>query len=478
MYRKYLSVVFIVSFFINSDYLYSQDVLNKVDDQFISVKARKKLYINSDAEYTEYESFNTRTIGQIPDLDFNKSLYLKNKYSSSEENRIQPTGFFHVKKIGNRWWGVDPEGFLHFNIGVNSINQGTSKISKKILTSKYGDDYSWIVETIYELKKFGFNCAGSWSNDDLIREFNKNSDEPFSYTKNWSFLREYSKNKRTNSHNFSKILNDNPILYVLEPGFEVSCENFGSEISLTREDPNLFGHFSDNEIPFLRSTLDVSLGLPRDNYAYIFAMSYLDSIQVKIENITNFERDNFVEVLAEKYYSIVSTVIKKYDPNHIYLGSRLYAREKDSKSFIQMISKYVDVISINYYGAWTPDINTMNRWEIWSGKPFLISEFYAKGEDSKMDNLAGAGFIVKTQKERGLFYQNFTLGLLESKNCIGFHHFKYLDNDSRDKTIDVSRRSINTGLYTIEYEPWQDALDEIKVLNNNVYKIIEYFDNY
>jgi hypothetical protein len=39
----------------------------------------------------------------------------------------------------------------------------------------------------------------------------------------------------------------------------------------------------------------------------------------------------------------------------------------------------------------------------------MITEFYAKGEDSGMGNTGGAGWLVKTQKDRGTFYQNFIL---------------------------------------------------------------------
>lgn len=35
--------------------------------------------------------------------------------------------------------------------------------------------------------------------------------------------------------------------------------------------------------------------------------------------------------------------------------------------------------------------------------------------DSGMDNTSGAGWVVRTQAERGAFYQSFTLALLKSK---------------------------------------------------------------
>ena len=54
----------------------------------------------------------------------------------------------------------------------------------------------------------------------------------------------------------------------------------------------------------------------------------------------------------------------------------------------------------------------MAMWNRESGRPIIITEWYAKGMDSGLPNRSGAGWIVKTQADRGRFYQNFTLGLV------------------------------------------------------------------
>ena len=48
---------------------------------------------------------------------------------------------------------------------------------------------------------------------------------------------------------------------------------------------------------------------------------------------------------------------------------------------------------------------------------------------------------------------DFTLALLESRNCIGWHWFKYLDNDPDDLTTDLSNRDSNKGIVNLRYEP-------------------------
>ena len=138
--------------------------------------------------------------------------------------------------------------------------------------------------------------------------------------------------------------------------------------------------------------------------------------------------------------------------------------------------KYVDILACNYYGRWTPDPKEINNWTLWSGRPFIITEWYVKGEDSGLPNQSGAGWIVKTQEDRGLFYQNFTLALLESGNCVGWHWFKYQDNDPAMEGAELSNIDANKGIVDNNYEEYTECLDLMGELNHQVYDLADYFD--
>ena len=94
-----------------------------------------------------------------------------------------------------------------------------------------------------------------------------------------------------------------------------------------------------------------------------------------------------------------------------------------------------------------------------------------------MPNQSGAGWIVKTQRDRGFFYQNYNLALLESKNCVGWHYFKYQDNDPTAKGVDPSNTDSNKGIVNNLYEVWKPMMDLMKELNTQVYHLIQYFDD-
>jgi hypothetical protein len=93
-----------------------------------------------------------------------------------------------------------------------------------------------------------------------------------------------------------------------------------------------------------------------------------------------------------------------------------------------------------------------------------------------MGNTSGAGWTVPTQRDRGYFYQNFVLALLESGVCVGWHWFKYMDNDLADRVTDPSNRDSNKGIVTIRYEGYLPLLDAMRELNQNVYPLTAYFD--
>ena len=94
-----------------------------------------------------------------------------------------------------------------------------------------------------------------------------------------------------------------------------------------------------------------------------------------------------------------------------------------------------------------------------------------------MGNSSGAGWIVRTQKDRGLFYQNFNLALLESKNCVGWHYFKYQDNDPEMEGAELSNVDANKGIVNNDYNEYLPLLNLMKEVNLQVYELIDYFDN-
>jgi hypothetical protein len=243
------------------------------------------------------------------------------------------------------------------------------------------------------------------------------------------------------------------------------------------------GHFSDNEMPGRQESLDRFLALdptiPDLRPSYRAAREWLTARrgrEIAPDEITDADRDAFLGYAFGRYFEVTTAALKRHDPNHIAFGPRLHSHEKYVPSVFEAAGKHLDVVAVNYYRAWGPKPEDLENWATWAGKPVIITEWYAKGADSGMGNTTGAGWTVPTQRDRGLFYQNFTLGLLESRKCVGWHWFKYADNDPADLTTDPSNRDSNKGIVNVRYEEYTPLMDIMRALNEVVYQVVDHFD--
>jgi hypothetical protein len=60
--------------------------------------------------------------------------------------------------------------------------------------------------------------------------------------------------------------------------------------------------------------------------------------------------------------------------------------------------------------------------------------------------------------------------------CVGWHWFKYIDNDPEDRRADPSNRDSNKGIVSNRYEPYQPLLESMKRINERAYGLVDYFN--
>ena len=420
----------------------------------------------------QWKNFTARTLDDLPALAPDAGIDQFGGLLGRTENA---TGFFHTAKIGDRWWLVDPAGGLFLNAGVASVKTIAAPGAELVLNKNFGNKSGWALATAELLHTNGFNGTGAWSEDDFLSAAKPH----LAYTRLLGFMAGYGKIRGGTHMQPGHVGYPNDCIFVFDPAFEKFCDDYARQVVTNKNDPWLLGYFSDNEMPFPKHALTNFLALPATDPGHVAALKFLQSrhgANAAGQKISAQDESDFLALVVEKYFSTVSRAIKNYDPNHLFLGSRFYAVDIAKPELFRSCGPFVDVISMNYYRAWTPDTATMQMWARESGKPILITEWYAKGEDSGMANTGGAGWLVKTQRERGLFYQNFALGLLESKVCVGWHWFRYSDNDLEEKATDPSNRDSNKGIVNNRYEPYAPLLAQMKSLNEKIYSLADYFD--
>lgn len=427
----------------------------------------------------EWREYKTRTLELISGFMPPATPVQFDKYGGWIGKLFTKTGFFYPCKDNGRWWLVDPDGNAFIHQAVVNVTPGKSSAVKAAFAKQYGTPQAWANATAGMLHLYGFNGVGAWSDTKSLSA----AAPHLVYTCIWNFMSAFGTSKHLTYERPGHKGYPNDCILVFHPDFPAFCDKLAEQLAATKDDPYLLGHFSDNELPVSEKMLDKSLTLDRSNpdlaYGYEAAQKWLDARKGKcstIADITDEDRRAFVSYAYDRYFKIVSTAIKRADPNHLYLGSRFFGGEKYMPGIFAAAGKYMDVISVNYYGAWDPDQKLMRNWERWSGGPVIITEWYTKGMDSGCPNNTGAGWIVETQEDRGRFYQNFALGLLESKVCVGWHWFKYMDNDPNDVNTDPSNLDSNKGIVTIAYKPYTPLLERMRAFNEVVYPLTQYID--
>ena len=398
-----------------------------------------------------------------------------NRYGSLADGPVfKATGFYHTDKYEGRWITVDPEGRMHLDAVVCGVIPGRGETNKAAYKEKFGTRSVWMEKTADLLASAGFNGTGNWADIESVIAFNrKNPDMQLSYCPFLGLMSSYGKSLGVTTQRPGNTGYPNQCILAFDPGFEQFCEEKIAEVTAKyKGDPNLMGYFSDNEMPLGRSNLEGYLDLPEDNWGHKAAVAWMASRGLTREQLTDEIKCEFAGYVAEKYYSTVARILKKYDPDHMYLGSRLHGNAKYIKEVYQAAARWCDVISLNFYGFWDVREKDRERWDNWVDRPFIVTEFYTKGEDSGMGNTTGAGWRVRTQKDRGLHYENFIISLLRTKSCVGWHWFKYQDNDPTAKGVDPSNIDANKGMVDNRFEPYEDLVASMKKVNGVRYGIM------
>lgn len=434
-----------------------------------------KLWKSATARYTR----NAQVVSRIPDFQSDPDATDDfNWYGSNFRLRTDSTGFFYVKKMDGRWWLIDPDGYAGLNMAVTTINTAAN-----------------VADWAYDLLKgLDFNGAGNFITPENlpVTQYNNKSFEPFSYTRrglgdrgniaptsSGGFFQRYRAYRLTKGYTFPSSLDNGNYITIMDPEFEAFCDIHAKNyFAPSANERDLMGVFSDNEINFNQDQiLNFLRDLPQTDPNYLAALDFIttkgiskNTVINSYSSVSNALKEEFAGMLAEQYYSKVSTALKKYMPNHLYLGSRLHGRPRGIKQVVEAAARWCDVISVNFYDYPTPneEISHPKKWGEWTlGRPCLITEFYAKGvEPSYIDLQDGAGYMVQTQRDRGVFYQNTCLEILQSGYYIGWQYFRWIDDGTSNK-----------GVVSVNNEPWVEMNAYMKELNSQAYRLVDLMDN-
>jgi len=438
---------------------------------------------------------------------------------SSEALGLTKTGFFHVEKIGEKWFLVNPEGNAFFHLGINGFNpsddytytEGREDIfewlpprdgefatawhhedywnSRAIsfylanVIRKYGKPYNheeWATRMIDRVRALGFTSIGCFS---AIPNAARQKNFPY-----------------VSSFGFWGLGYDIPGAREFFDPFNPSVvrridEIFARTVAPRADDPLLIGYYLANEqgvedLPKALAALDSSFAAKqalvdflKNKYTNIAAFNAawemnVDSFDELVgqglpvsTRAANADMTEFVEIFLNKYYSLLHDTFRKYDKNHMLIGSRWQPGTANNEILVRTCAKYCDVISVNYY-TMAFDRDYLDRLHRWSGdKQFLLSEWYYS--NTSETGLGSSHNPVNSQRERGLAYRNYVEQTASMDYVVGIEWFTLIDQARAGRYFErnTGERS-NTGIFSVTDRPWKDFVAEVVKTNLRIEDIV------
>jgi hypothetical protein len=393
-------------------------------------------------------------------------------------------GFWRTGETADHvWWFVSPQGKAEFLNTVTTVEpfqisrdrDGPTYVSQDWKGPLVLDDRSapqlktWAKRTLDRMTNIGFKGIGAWSNP-ILHQY----DIPMSQDLNVS----------------AWMNGDDRRIY--SPGFATTAEHaIKLETEPLRQNHNLVGYFIDNELDWGDSGAGPVLyfdGLPAKDPNRQQVVSVMQTVWTTVAGFNHDWQTNikdwkdidawtalppdeptaygrlftaWLSHMAVDYFKTTTTLIHKYDPNHLILGVRFkgYAPPE-----VVLASRgYTDVISLNYYvGDARLDLDQFQMMSQDSGQPVMISEYSFHALDGRSGNRNTVGFAAQVldQQARADGYRLLTTNLARVPYVIGADWFQWSDEPPGGRFGDGE--DVNFGVVDVDDHPYELLTQAIK----------------
>ncbi len=367
------------------------------------------------------------------------------------------TNYFHTEKhTDGRTYIIDPLGNPYFAASVNTVVYGTAdtKNQQNYILDAYETPENFFTEISASLRDLGVNTAFVSSSDSLLAV----KENGLAVTVSAYGIGDYMA-KLGRSQVSEGVFPNNNTINVFDPDFVSHINKKNSELITSKgyaTMKNLFAYTADNELPsgltILERYMTMDPTIPENVFSYHTAWEWFarktgnpnptiyDLQKLSAEDYAAYNSE-FLGFIYATYYRIVGDSIRAADPNHMYIGSRVNGNCPYDEGYLRAAGEYLDIIAINLYGGLNPSKDTLSMIYRCSGKPFIVTEFFAKALDTldgnglPLANSTGAGILVFTQEDRAKYYEHYVLNLLETKSCVGWVWYRFRDNDQSLYTV-------------------------------------------
>jgi len=423
-----------------------------------------------------------------------------------KDKRIEGTGFFRTHHDGQRWWLVDPDGYLFWSSGLDCIRSHIEAVITGLesaltwipepdgpyksiyqpgrsinylganLIRAFGPDEwyeKWAKIALGELRRIGFNTVGNWSEWEIAK------DAGIPYVRPMS----------GNSLQMPSVYRGFPDVFL--PEFCEVAAAFAEQLRDTADDPALIGYFLMNEPAWGFASETPAAGMLfntpscatrvalsdflRERYSDDSLLSIAWKIETTFKAIAEGEWNtrltkaaakdlaDFSEIMVAKYLGGLSDACRAVDPNHLNLGIRYHTIPPQwAVSGMQSF----DVFSMNCYKQRVL-AEQMNQISQMLNRPILIGEWHFGALDVGLP-ASGIGH-VPDQESRGKAFRIYLEDAAAKPWCVGVHYFTLYDQSAMGRS---DGEDYQIGFLDVCNRPYEPLANAARKSHERLYQVV------
>jgi hypothetical protein len=429
------------------------------------------------------------------------------RWGGWKKRQIEATGFFRTHHDGERWWLVDPDGYLFWSSGMDCVRFGietayegledalawlpdregaydaafsrservTFDYLKANFIRAFGPDAAfdrWGEIALGYLRRFGFNTVANWSDWEIARE-------------KVPYVRPM---RGRELPAIPSVYRDFPDVF--HPQFATAAATFAEQLRETADDPALIGYFMMNEPNWGFARETPAAGMLQNTPTCHSRQALADFLRERYGEEAAFrdawgsdatyaavaqgvwtlplteqaETDlaDFSEIMVTRYFGALSDACRKVDPNHLNLGIRYYTIPPD---WAVEGMRTFDVFSMNCYrervlAEEMAEVNEM------LDMPVMVGEWHFGALDVGLP-ASGIG-RVEDQAARGQAFRVYVEDAAVKPWCVGVHYFTLYDQSALGR---FDGENYNIGFLDVCHRPYAPLADAAREAHERLYQV-------
>jgi len=398
--------------------------------------------------------------------------------------RFDATGFFRTHHDENRWWLVDPDGYVFWSAGVDCFGFGDQLAGNHAGLDKalswmpdpngeyaqiFGEEHgcsslinfykanfirafgpagakaAWAQIALAELRRLRFNTVANWSDWETARKGG------FPYVRPLTLEFRHT----------PMVFRDFPDVF--HPGFETDATAFAGQLRETHDDPAFIGYFLMNEPTWGFAAQTPAEGMWFNAPESLGRKAFVEFLAERhAGEPTREDFAAFSTVMVEKLYSGLGSACRAVDPNHLNLGARYYTVPPD---WAVAGMKSFDIFSVNCYASRVHE-KAFAKISATLGQPVIVGEWHFGALDAGLP-ASGIGH-VRDQAARGQAYRTYIEDAASKPWCVGTHWFTLYDQSAIGR---FDGENYNIGFYDVCNRPYEELAEAARSSHERIYEI-------